>query len=160
MKYRLSIMLRIITDPRMNKSTQLSVPPHLHAFIFLLIHLMLLLCSTTFQNQYTVHFQDEIFFIISIFTSFTSQFSPMSIKGSLLKWCCWHREKNKNKNTSLIATMQVPLMSLPNQKALQGASRNVPSVTGRPVTGPLRKVTMFECCHLHLEPGKATDLSL
>lgn len=75
---------------------------------YFIIHLMLLLCSTTFQNQYTVHFQDEICFIISIYISFTSQFWPNPVKAwpekaccaveqSLLMWCRWQDVKNKNK---------------------------------------------------------------
>lgn len=63
------------------KGLKLYAPPHLRAFIFLLTNLMLLLCRTAFRNQYAVHVQDEICFIISIYTSFTSQYSHMPIKA-------------------------------------------------------------------------------
>lgn len=46
-----------------------------------------------------------------------------------------------------------------NQKALQGASRNVPLLSWKLVTGPPRKVTVSERCQLRLETGGAEGVS-
>lgn len=100
---------------------------------------MLLLCSTTFQNQYALHFQDEICFIISIYTSFTSLFLHTHAYQSLARksWLCgwsefvdvvplaacknWNMKKIQKNRKATIADMQVPLMIGPRKpKSLAG----------------------------------------